>query len=74
MPDELFLAAARALAGMVRQRDLDDGALYPPLSEIRKISLTIAEGVAERAYAMKLARAKRPKDLRRSIQTFMYQP
>ena len=74
MPDELFLAAARALANMVSQRDLDDGALYPPLKDIRTISLTIAESVAKRAYAMNLARTKRPRELRRTIQRFMYQP
>ena len=74
LPDELFLAAARTLAGLVRQRDLDEGSLYPPLSEIRKISLAIAVSVATKAYELKLARAKRPKKLRRSIQKFMYEP
>jgi malate dehydrogenase (oxaloacetate-decarboxylating)(NADP+) len=74
LPDELFLEAARALAAMVRQRDLDEGALYPPLTEIRKISLSIAVSVATRAYAIKVARAKRPKNIRRSIEAMMYQP
>src|SRR5262245_29389081 len=46
LPDDLFLAAARTLAGLVRQDDLDHGALYPPLREIRKISLAIAASVA----------------------------
>jgi malate dehydrogenase (oxaloacetate-decarboxylating)(NADP+) len=32
IPDELFLTAARTLAGKVRQDDLDHGALYPPLA------------------------------------------
>jgi malate dehydrogenase (oxaloacetate-decarboxylating)(NADP+) len=74
LPDELFLAAARTLAGLVRPEDLDAGALYPPLREIRKISLAIATSVATRAYAMKLARAKRPRNLRRSIEALMYRP
>src|SRR5262249_58092122 len=68
LPDELFLVAARTLAGLVRQRDLDQGALYPPLKEIRKISLDIAAAVATSAYAMKLARGRRPKNVRRSIE------
>ena len=42
LPDELFLVAARTLANLVRRKDLDEGALYPPLREIRKISLAIA--------------------------------
>jgi malate dehydrogenase (oxaloacetate-decarboxylating)(NADP+) len=74
LPDEVFLTAARALAGLVRQRDLDAGSLYPPLNEIRKISLAIAVSVASKAYELKLARQKRPKELRRSIQKFMYEP
>src|SRR4029453_18874044 len=63
LPDELFLAAARTLPGLVRQNDLDEGALYPPLREIRKISLAIAVSVATKSYAMKLARQKRPKNV-----------
>jgi malate dehydrogenase (oxaloacetate-decarboxylating)(NADP+) len=41
LPDQLFLSAARTLAGLVRESDLDQGALYPPLDDIRKISLAI---------------------------------
>jgi malate dehydrogenase (oxaloacetate-decarboxylating)(NADP+) len=74
LPDELFLEAARTLAGLVRQADLDEGSLYPPLKEIRRISLAIAVSVARKAYALKVARARRPKDLRRSIAALMYQP
>jgi malate dehydrogenase (oxaloacetate-decarboxylating)(NADP+) len=74
LPDELFLTAARTLARMVRQRDLDAGALYPPLREIRTISLAIATAVATRAHDMHLSRAPRPKNVRRSIQASMYEP
>lgn len=74
IPDELFLAAARTLAGLVRQSDLDAGALYPPLKDIRKISLAIAVSVAEKAYDMNLARAKRPVNVRRSVEAIMYSP
>ena len=74
LPDELFLAAARTLAGLVRRNDLDQGSLYPPLKEIRKISLAIAVSVATKAYAMNLAREKRPKNVRRSIEVLMYRP
>jgi malate dehydrogenase (oxaloacetate-decarboxylating)(NADP+) len=74
LPDELFLTAARTLADLVRLTDLDQGALYPPLNEIRKISLAIATSVATKAYAMKLARQRRPRDVRRSVEALMYQP
>jgi malate dehydrogenase (oxaloacetate-decarboxylating)(NADP+) len=74
LPDELFLEAARTLARLVSQRDLDRGALYPRLTDIRKISLAIAAAIVNKAHALKLAQARRPKDVRRSIQEAMYQP
>jgi malate dehydrogenase (oxaloacetate-decarboxylating)(NADP+) len=74
LPDEAFLAAARALAGLVRPRDLERGSLYPPLKEIRKISLAIAVRVAAQLQAMRLAGAPPPKNLRRHIQSLMYRP
>jgi malate dehydrogenase (oxaloacetate-decarboxylating)(NADP+) len=74
IPDEFFLAAARTLAGLVKKSDLARGSLYPPLREIRRISLAIAVSVAEKAYELKLARVKRPRSVRRSIEDFMYEP
>ena len=74
LPDELFLAAARALAALVRDKELASGSLYPPLQEIRGVSLAIAVAVAEKAYSMNLARRRRPRSLRRSIEALMYQP
>ena len=47
IPDEFFLTAARILAGLVTARDLGSGSLYPPLRDIRRISLAIAVSVAE---------------------------
>lgn len=74
IPDEFFLAAARTLAGLVAKTDLERGSLYPPLRDIRDISLAIAVSVAEKVYEMKLARAPRPRNLRGAIARFMYEP
>ena len=74
IPDAFFLSAARALAQLVTEADLERGSLYPPLRDIRRVSLAIAEKVAETAYAMNLARAKRPRKLRETIARFMYDP
>ena len=74
IPDEFFLTAARTLAGLVSALDLGDGSLYPPLRDIRRISLAIAVNVAETAYALKLARARRPRNLKNAIARFMYEP
>src|SRR5262245_56363478 len=74
LPDELFLTAARTLAGLVRQSDLDHGSLYPSLKQIRKISLAIAVAVATKSHAMNLARESRPRSIRRHIDALMYRP
>jgi malate dehydrogenase (oxaloacetate-decarboxylating)(NADP+) len=74
LPDELFLTAAHTLADLVKQADLEQGSLYPPLRDIRKISLAIAAGVAAKAYSMKLARQRRPPDVRRHVESLMYRP
>ena len=74
IPDEFFLAAARTLAGLVEKTDLERGSLYPPLRDIRRISLAIAVSVADKAYELELARARRPGNLKDAIARFMYEP
>lgn len=74
IPDALFLTAARALARLVTPDDLEKGCLYPPLKDIRRISLAIAVRVAGAAYALKMARGRKPGDLRRTIAQSMYDP
>ena len=72
--DEMFLASAHALAEMVTEEDLHEGAIYPPLSDIRKVSHTIAVAVAEKAWQQGLARKIRPADLEQVIADSMYNP
>jgi len=74
IPDEFFLAAARTLAGMVAKSDLERGSLYPPLRDIRRISLAIAVSVAEKAHELKLAGARRHPNLKAAIARLMYEP
>jgi malate dehydrogenase (oxaloacetate-decarboxylating)(NADP+) len=74
LPDELFLEAARTLADLVEPADLEQAALYPPLAEIREISLAIATRVAERAWELGLARRRRPPHPMRAIAKIMYEP
>jgi malate dehydrogenase (oxaloacetate-decarboxylating)(NADP+) len=74
LPDALFLTAARTLAKLVRADDLEHGAIYPPLRDIRKISLAIAVSVATNAYKMGVARRRRPANVRRSVEALMYRP
>jgi malate dehydrogenase (oxaloacetate-decarboxylating)(NADP+) len=74
IPNEMFLVAARALAGEVSPSDLAVGRLYPSLTRIRDVSASIATAVAEVAYERGLARRARPSDLHASIRDEMYQP
>jgi malate dehydrogenase (oxaloacetate-decarboxylating)(NADP+) len=72
--DEMFFAAARALAGQVEEADLAQGLIYPPLNEIREVSAAIAAAVAEVAHQQELARQPKPDDLLAYIEAQMYMP
>jgi len=72
--DEMFLAAARALADLVTPQDLEQGSLYPPLARVREVSARIAEAVAEVAFARGLAGVARPANLPAFVRSQMYQP
>jgi len=72
--DEMFLAAARALAGLVSAQDLEQGSLYPPLVRVRDVSAHIAAAVAEVAFARGLASVPRPGDALAFVRSKMYQP
>jgi len=72
--DEMFMASARALAAQVTQFDLDQGSLYPPLRNIRDVSVNIAAAVAAVAYDQGLARIAKPDDLHGFIKSRMWHP
>lgn len=71
--DGMFLAAARALAEAVSDVSLALGAVYPPLPEIRRVSLAIAAAVASRADVDGQA-TKRSPDWRDASASLMYDP
>ncbi|GAV88058.1 malic domain-containing protein/Malic_M domain-containing protein [Cephalotus follicularis] len=73
--DEMLLAAAEALAGQVTKENFDKGLIFPPLSNIRKISAQIAAKVAAKAYELGLAtRLPRPHNLVKYAESCMYSP
>lgn len=47
-----FLGTAEALAGQVSQENYDKGLIFPPFTNIRKISAHIAAKVAAKAYEL----------------------
>jgi malate dehydrogenase (oxaloacetate-decarboxylating)(NADP+) len=72
--DEMFLAAAHALAAEVSEGDLAQGSLYPPLTRVREVSARIATAVAEVAHARGLATKSQPADVLADIREQMYEP
>jgi len=72
--DEMFLAAAHALAAQVTPADLAQGSLYPALPRAREVSADIATAVAAVAYEAGLAQVPRPADLAAHVRSRMFDP
>ncbi|XP_037129739.1 NADP-dependent malic enzyme [Syngnathus acus] len=53
--EDVFLTAAETLADLVTEKDLLEGRLYPPLSDIREVSLVLAVKIIEYAYEHNMA-------------------
>merc|ERR1712012_1431695 len=71
--DSVFLSAAEALSDMVTDDDLKVGRLYPPLADIREISVKIAAKVATEAYQDNTASTyPEPKDKEDFIKSMLY--
>ncbi|KAJ6804973.1 NADP-dependent malic enzyme isoform X2 [Iris pallida] len=73
--DDMLLAASEALASQVAQENFDAGLIYPPFTNIRKISAKIAAKVAEKVYELGLAsHLPRPENLEKFAESCMYTP
>lgn len=72
--DSMFFTAAKTLASLVSENDLEHGRIYPPISTIKDVSAKIAEAVIEVAFAENLAQIKRPKNIAKYVQDIMYEP
>ena len=72
--DAMFLVAAQTLAGLVQPEDLALGRIYPSLTKVRDVSLSIAVAVATAAYDTGLAMRSRPTDIVEDIRSRMFAP
>jgi malate dehydrogenase (oxaloacetate-decarboxylating)(NADP+) len=72
--DAMFLVAARTLAATVTGADLAAGALFPPLPDIRRVSVRIAAAVARGAREGGLTDMVLPDDRVGWRATRMYDP
>jgi len=72
--DLMFLDAAKALAQFVSEHDLQQSAVYPPLSRIRSCSLAVACAVIRRAAAQGHAPGEIGPDLEAVVSGAMWVP
>lgn len=73
IPNEAFLVAAKSLADQVSQENLNEGRLFPPLSNIREVSLKIAAKCAQYFYNEGIATVRpEPEDKLRFMQSKQY--
>jgi malate dehydrogenase (oxaloacetate-decarboxylating)(NADP+) len=72
--DEMFIAAAHAVADQVRPDQLKLGMLFPPQSNILEIEIQTAARVAALVFDAGLARVDRPADIVAFIREHVYKP
>ncbi len=70
--DAMFFAAARTLTSLVAAEALAQGRLFPPLSDIRRVSAAIAVEVMRVAYQEGLAARPHPASLEQLVAENMY--
>jgi len=75
--DGMLYAASRSLAQAVKSEDIAMGKVFPPLRDIRKVTLELALAVCQQAVSEGLAQASLPSNpdlLRSLIANRMWQP
>lgn len=72
--DEMFMAAAKALASTVTPEELAQGRIYPTLTRIREVSALLAAAVSEVAFAQDLTTIARPDDMVAYMRSQMFEP
>jgi len=72
--EEMFMAAANAVAEQVTEENLATGLIYPPQSRILDASLHVAGRVAACIFDKGLARVPRPDDIGALIRARAYRP
>ena len=72
--EPMFAAAAEAVAEMVRPEELAEGALYPPLTRLREVSVRIAEAVVKEARDSGVGRHLHDEDIHNEVEKMMWFP
>lgn len=74
MPDDVFIAAARATAEQVTADELEKGMLFPPQNDIQNAAIKTAIAAAQKIFDLNLARVDKPKDITELVTSQLYKP
>jgi malate dehydrogenase (oxaloacetate-decarboxylating) len=72
--DEMFAAAALALAHSVTDEDIASGSLFPRVRELRHVAARVAAAVVKTARDQGVGRAVRDEDMERVVRNAMWEP
>ncbi|WP_264563488.1 NAD-dependent malic enzyme [Flavobacterium sp. N3904] len=72
--DDMLLTASEAVAEQVTTADFEKGLIYPNVNDILKVSIKVAEKVAEHIFDGGLASVERPENIADFIKSKMYVP
>jgi len=72
--DAMFMASAKALADLSPARHDKNGRLLPPVTELRKVALHVAEAVAKQAAADAVAEPYDDETLNACIRALVWEP
>jgi malate dehydrogenase (oxaloacetate-decarboxylating) len=72
--DAMFMASAKALADLSPARHDKHGRLLPPVTELRKVALAVAEAVAKQAAADGVAEPYDDETLQACIRALVWEP
>jgi malic enzyme len=70
----MFTVAAETLADQLRQEDVDQGALYPPVSALRRVTVEIAQAVVREARDHAQGRPVPDADIPALVKDAMWEP
>jgi malic enzyme len=71
--DEMFVAAAGALAEQVSATDLADGCLFPRIDDLREVTAHVAQAVVSEALRARIA-GRRVEDVPEAVARAMWEP
>jgi malate dehydrogenase (oxaloacetate-decarboxylating) len=72
--DTMFAAAAETLASLVSEADLAEGLVFPPMGELRRVSVKVAEAVVREARDRGLGRPFTDAEIPAAVSAALWEP